>query len=116
MTDAPARPGPHPPPAVPPPAPVRRPGLSRALWRFLRREWVHVAMILGALFGIAYTSAAGPATAGGTRPQVFWVWLILAPLYYLACIAEGWRGPRPPARGAGGWWRPRRCTGWPSWR
>lgn len=59
---------------------------------FLRREWVHVAMILGALAGIAWTGTAGTTPAGGgTGPRVFWVWLVLGPLYAIACIAAGWR-------------------------
>ena len=71
-------------------AAVAAPGGVRA---FLRREWVHVAMILGALAGIAWTGTAGttPAGGGGTGPRVFWVWLVLGPLYAIACIAAGWR-------------------------
>ncbi|MBX9701492.1 MAG: hypothetical protein K2X74_18805 [Acetobacteraceae bacterium] len=77
------------PPVTPEPA-ATAPARS-GLAAFLRREWVHVAMVLGALFGIAWTGTAGTAPGGtGTGPRVVWVWLVLGPLYCLACIAAGW--------------------------
>jgi len=54
---------------------------------------VHLAMIVAALIGIAWTSAADPGAAGATpgAPRgVTWVWLALVPVYCAACIWHGW--------------------------
>lgn len=54
---------------------------------------VHLGMIVAALIGIAWTSAADPgaATPGAAR-GVTWVWLALVPIYCAACIWHGWAG------------------------
>jgi hypothetical protein len=63
---------------------------TRLAWRsWLGLGAVHLAMVIGGLLGIGFTSIAGP---GSDVPgsNVFWVWLALVPAYLLACIWEGW--------------------------
>jgi hypothetical protein len=67
-----------------------RPAVSRPAWRgWLGLGAVHLAMLIGGLLGIGYTSIAGP---GSDVPGsgVFWIWMALVPAYFLACVWEGW--------------------------
>jgi hypothetical protein len=65
------------PPAAPP----------HSAWR--RTALIHLAMIVAALLGIAYTSLARPA-ADQPGGGVFWVWIALVPAYFAACVWHGW--------------------------
>jgi hypothetical protein len=58
-------------------------------WR--RTVLVHLAMVVAALLGIAYTSLARPA-ADQPGGGVFWVWIALVPAYFGACVWHGWAG------------------------
>ncbi|PWS37374.1 hypothetical protein DFH01_11065 [Falsiroseomonas bella] len=72
-------------PAAPAPPAMAEPAASN--WR--RTALVHLAMVVAALLGIAYTSLARPA-ADQPGGGVFWVWIALVPAYFAACLWHGW--------------------------
>lgn len=57
---------------------------------WLRREWIYIVILAGAVAGIAYTSTGGPVVTG-LGPRIITVWMVLVPLFCLVCIIDGWR-------------------------
>jgi hypothetical protein len=78
----------RPAPPLAPPAATAEPEAG-STWR--RTALVHLAMVVAALLGIAYTSLARPA-ADQPGGGVFWVWIALVPAYFAACVWHGWAG------------------------
>jgi hypothetical protein len=48
----------------------------------LLREWPYFAMLVLALFGVAYASIA--------RREMTWYWILLAPVFGMICVAASW--------------------------
>lgn len=55
-------------------------------WRGL---WIYGVMIAVALVGIAYTVTGGPEETG-VGPRLIWVWGAIIPIYFGACVWQGW--------------------------
>jgi hypothetical protein len=65
------------------PSPEAKPSpLPMKVRRFLAREWPYLAMLLLALFGVAYTSV--------TRRPITLYWFALAPFIGLICVMTRW--------------------------
>jgi len=57
--------------------------------RWLRELAIYVLMIAAALGAIGYTSTGGPRVLG-IGPAVVWVWVLILPIYFGACVWHGW--------------------------